>query len=203
MTRIYGGQSATERRDERRARFLAAGLQVAGTDSWAATTVRAVCAEAGLTARYFYESFDDRESLLLAVFDDAATEVAQRVLAAVAAAPGGELGHARAAIGAAVDVLVEDPRKASVLFTEAPGVVPLARRRADALRAFSALVAEQARVFYGLEANDRILKPTAVFVTGGLVELVRAWIDGEIEASREEIIDLGSELLAARNPSAR
>ena len=37
-----------------------------------ATTVRAVCARARLTPRYFYESFADRESLVVTLFDELA-----------------------------------------------------------------------------------------------------------------------------------
>lgn len=196
--RTYGGMTATQRRDERRERFLAAGLEVAGTGGWPAATVRAICADAGLTARYFYESFADRDALLLAVFDEAASEVARRVLTAVDAAPRDALERSRAAIGAAIDVLVEDPRKARVLFTEAIGIEPLVARRAVALQSFAGLVAEQARVFYGLPQTDRRLQATAIFVTGGLVELVRAWLDGELEASRDELVDLCAELFAAR-----
>src|SRR5258705_353216 len=60
--RRYAGASADERRDERRARLLAAGLDALGTDGHRATTVRGVCARARLTPRYFYESFDDLDA---------------------------------------------------------------------------------------------------------------------------------------------
>src|SRR5256885_16518468 len=82
--RRYAGASAVERRDERRARLLAAGLDALGTDGYAGATVRGVCARARLTPRYFYESFDDLDALLVAVFAEVAAPAAGVVLPPVA-----------------------------------------------------------------------------------------------------------------------
>ena len=41
-----------------------------GTEGAAAATMRATCREAALTERYFYESFANRDELLVAVLDD-------------------------------------------------------------------------------------------------------------------------------------
>ena len=66
----YGGVSAEERVADRRARLLEAGLECFGTAGSPATGVKDVCRAAGLTDRYFYESFKDGRALFLAVFDD-------------------------------------------------------------------------------------------------------------------------------------
>ena len=58
------------RRAERRELLVDAAFELLGTDGWNGTTVRGVCQAAHLNPRYFYESFDGLESLLLAVFDD-------------------------------------------------------------------------------------------------------------------------------------
>ena len=81
--RTYGGVSGEDRAAARRARLLDAGLERFGTDGWAATGVKDICREAGLTDRYFYESFDDRLALFTAVFDRATGELLQRVAEAV------------------------------------------------------------------------------------------------------------------------
>ena len=54
MDRPYRGVEAPERLAVRRRRFLEAGLELLGgaTDP-GELTVRAICADAGLTARYF------------------------------------------------------------------------------------------------------------------------------------------------------
>src|SRR3954471_11898833 len=95
--RAYGGISAGERIAARRARLLDAGLERFGTAGWAATGVKDICREAGLTDRYFYESFGDRVELFTAVFD----RETQRLLLAVATAVAGVEPEPRAQISAA------------------------------------------------------------------------------------------------------
>lgn len=68
-TRTYGGLSDAERKIERRERFLEAGLEVFGTVGLRGATVRALCKAAGLTERYFYESFAETEALFCAVYE--------------------------------------------------------------------------------------------------------------------------------------
>src|SRR4051794_3145485 len=148
--RRYAGASAAERRDERRARLLEAGLDALGTDGYAGATVRGVCARARLTPRYFYESFGDLDALLVAVFDDVAAQAAGVVLAAVAASPAEAHARAQAAIGAFVGFVTDDPRRARVLFVEARDSEPVVRRRATSMRAFVDLVAREAGGFYGV-----------------------------------------------------
>lgn len=84
MRRSYGGLSAEQRQAVRRARLLDAGLELLGTAGWTATTMTAVCREAGLTERYFYESFADRDALAEAVFDRLAVGAREAILVAVA-----------------------------------------------------------------------------------------------------------------------
>src|SRR4051794_19105906 len=66
--RVYRGSPAPERASQRRTQLVAAGRKLFGKSGYAAVTVRSVCVEAGLTERYFYESFSNREELLAAVY---------------------------------------------------------------------------------------------------------------------------------------
>src|SRR5258707_6385239 len=85
----YGGVSARARVASRRDRLLAAGLELFGTQGYLCTTIDQVCAEAGLTKRYFYESFRSCEELLGALLRSLWVEAAQRGMAAVEAAQDG------------------------------------------------------------------------------------------------------------------
>src|ERR1700754_2906752 len=82
--RRYSGQSFEDRLAERRERLIHAAAMVAGRVGLEATSVAAICAEAGLTARYFYESFPTRE----AIFVEAYRAVQNELLTRIAAAPG-------------------------------------------------------------------------------------------------------------------
>ena len=132
--RVYGGISADDRRAKRREQLLDAGLELLGTVGWSGTTMTAVCAEAGLTERYFYESFADREALLLAVFDRITDEATEAILAAISSSPRDARARTHAAIGAFIELMTDDPRKGRVAFVEAMGSEALMRRRLDVLR---------------------------------------------------------------------
>src|SRR3984957_8735819 len=69
VPRPYRGVSATDRRHQRRQRLIDAGLQLFGTRGIAAVGIVDVCAEAGLTKRYFYENFASIDALAEAVFE--------------------------------------------------------------------------------------------------------------------------------------
>src|SRR4051812_40220917 len=73
--RSYGGKTAAERVAERRARLVAATIDVLATSGEAHATMTAVCAAAGLTERYFYESFESLEDALLAALDSVCDEI--------------------------------------------------------------------------------------------------------------------------------
>lgn len=66
--RRYGGASFEDRQSQRRDRLVRAAIDVFARAGRDGATVAAICAEAGLTARYFYESFPNRDALYLAAF---------------------------------------------------------------------------------------------------------------------------------------
>jgi AcrR family transcriptional regulator len=66
--RSYGGLALEDRVAARRARFIEAGIELFGTQGFRGATVRGICAAAGLTDRYFYESFPTLEALLAEVY---------------------------------------------------------------------------------------------------------------------------------------
>lgn len=123
--RPYRGIAAAERTSQRRAVVMEAALDVFGSSlGYADASIDAVCAEAGLTKRYFYESFDTLETLLLAVYDDANTRVRSKVQAAIqaTAGQGDPAVTAAAGVTAFLDALDEDRRLARVMFREVLGV---------------------------------------------------------------------------------
>ncbi len=71
--RRYRGVSEEVRRTERRQRFIEAGLEVFAERGYHSSTVRSICANAGLTERYFYESFSNSEDLLTASINTSVT----------------------------------------------------------------------------------------------------------------------------------
>src|SRR3954452_9747578 len=97
-TRVYGGLTAAARVEGRRPRLMDAALELMGSEGWSGTSVRAVCREAGLTPRFFYESFGDLDALAVAVFDEITVQATAAILDAVADAPPEPTAQAHAAI---------------------------------------------------------------------------------------------------------
>jgi len=193
--RPWRGTSAEQRVEERRQRLIAAGLEVIGNRGWANTTVRAVCQEAGLTARYFYEAFPDSQALLLEVFERVRAETVEAVVTAFAAAPDGWRAKAHAAISAAAAVLLDDPRKGRVLLIEAASDERLQRRRQETTSANAELLAGIARGYAGdvpYDPTDAQL--TAIALVGAETELITAYLAGRLDITRERLIDHITEL---------
>ncbi len=171
----YGGVAAVDRAAARRERLLDAALAVVGAEGWAGVSVRRVCAAAGLTSRYFYESFPDRDALVLALFDAVSVEAMQLVLGAVGVSDDDALSKARAAIGAFVGLVDDDARKAQVLFAYESA---LSERRFETARAWAQLVAVQGREFYGMvDGAEAVIATSAAMLAGGLAQTLLDWTE--------------------------
>src|SRR5438067_2419379 len=96
--RSYGGVSAADRVAARREKLLDAALELYGTRGFISTGVKDLCREAGLTDRYFYESFRDSGELFAATYDRATGELLAAVAESVAAAAPVPEQQARAAL---------------------------------------------------------------------------------------------------------
>jgi AcrR family transcriptional regulator len=88
LVRPYRGVSARDRTSERRARLKSACLDVVSERGVPEVTVEAVAVSAGLTKRYFYESFTDLDGLLGELIDDIFTELLEEILHALGATGG-------------------------------------------------------------------------------------------------------------------
>jgi AcrR family transcriptional regulator len=202
-TGVYRGVSAEQRRAERRRRLMNAALQIMGTQGWSQTTVRGVCREASLTPRFFYESFEDLDTLAVAVLDDIIAGATEHVIEAIAAAPPTPADQARAAIGSFVWDLTDDPRRARVAFVEALGSEAMMRRRLQAMRDVAGLIAEYGRLTYQPPPEaETLVELTAALMAGGVAELLITWQDGGLVICRDQLIEDCAELFVAVGDSA-
>lgn len=190
----WAGTTLAARREERRRQLLDAGLELLGTRGSAAVTVRSVCRGAQLTDRYFYESFADRESLLLAVYDRVAAEASAALTDAVATAPPDDLpALSRAAVEAFVAVLTDDPRKGRVLLLE-PLTDPVLGQRGVAL---SPVFVDLVRAQLGAGGEDDAPLLAATALIGALANLLIRWLDGSLPVSRERLTAYCAQLVVA------
>ncbi|MYR07670.1 TetR family transcriptional regulator [Gordonia sp. SID5947] len=202
--RRYGGADADERRDRRRTELISAGLDLFGSEGYPNTSVKRVCEHAGLTQRYFYESFTDRPALLAAVYDDcvAFARAATIDAAAGVVSEGGGVGAAgvaasdapavaRGALTAFVRCLADDARRARVMLVEVVGVNPdLERLRLNAIHGWADLILTLA---LGEGNPDRTQRLAAIGLVGAVTQLLVDWYtsaNGEFGASDDAGPDL-------------
>jgi AcrR family transcriptional regulator len=188
--RRYRGLSVDERREQRRERLLEAGLELFGTAGYAGSSIRAVSAAASLNSRYFYESFKSREDLLYHVYQRAVRELATAVIQATVAS-GSVEEQAREGLRASWLILTEDRRKARVIALEVVGVSErLERLRRENRHAFADILVRNAMSLADPDIRlrmDPVL--TARLLMGASMEMLVDWINGDVDASTEEIID--------------
>lgn len=188
--RVWRGVPRAERVQERRARLLEAGLEVFGTVGVREATVGAVCAEAHLTQRYFYESFRSMSVLLAEVFTWVTERQHQRMAEAsmTARRDGGTLSDAaHAALLVYFSGLQADPRVARVQLLEILGCDgPTDRCYQAAIRRAADLV-----LFVGgTRAVPRPAVPRllALGLIGAVIEIAVMWVLADFADPIEAVV---------------
>jgi AcrR family transcriptional regulator len=173
----WSGVPLEDRQVLRRDQLIAAGVQLLGSEGGPQLTVRAVCREAGLTERYFYESFSDRDEFVRAVYDDVCT----RAMATLTGAR-----TPREAVEQFVALMVDDPVRGRVLLLAPDSVEPLlARSGAEWMPRFIDLLQRKLT-----RITDPVLQNMAATgLIGALTALFTAYLDGRLSATREQFID--------------
>jgi AcrR family transcriptional regulator len=192
--RPYRGVEAADRLATRRSKLLGAGLDLLGADRQDAAelTVRGICRRAGLAARYFYESFADKDEFIAAVFDWVIADLAATTQAVVAAAPPEE--QTRAGMANVVRTIDGDPRVGRLLFSAQLANAVLVRKRVESNALFAMLSGRHVENALRVPENDRI-KAAAHFVVGGVAQTISAWLAGEVRLDPDQLIDQLASLL--------
>lgn len=127
--RSYGGKSALERSQERRTRLVEATIAVLAAHGETGTTMTAICARAGLTERYFYESFPHRDDALLAALDHVCERIARTTRVAIEATPGSPEERVHAVMAAFFELVSDDPTLGLVAVVHSSATPRLRARR--------------------------------------------------------------------------
>lgn len=190
--RTHRGRTLDERRAERRSALLDAGLELFGTNGYAATPIGELCRVSFVATRYFYEEYGDRESLLLELYETLVEQIKARVLE-VTEPPGPDHAFlaARARIAAFVHGVAADERAARVLLLES-GSPRLEARRLAAHREFARYVAQFAVPYVEagtVEPDDYEL--LALMFVGAVNEVITHWVlsPPEERADLDHVID--------------
>ncbi|WP_313674303.1 TetR/AcrR family transcriptional regulator [Mycolicibacterium sp.] len=188
----WAGVPLPDRRSRRRGELLAAGVAVLGAPDRPALTVRAVCRQAGLTERYFYESFTDRDEFARAVYDHVCASAMDALGSAVTP---------RAAVERFVTLMVDDPVRGRVLLLVPQTEPALIHSGAEWMPSFIALVQNKLTTI----ADPAVQNMVATGLIGALTALFTGYLSGTLAVSREQFIDhcVGMLLAQAGQAAAR
>lgn len=175
----------------RRQQFMQAGLHVFGTHGYRKTTVRMLCTDAGLTDRYFYESFGSTEDLLVAVYESQIEQVQQEVVQAIfneqfTQAPMAAIARALHAVFS----LTAQPQWGRMFWMEILGVSP----RVDAVylrtfNLFTDMILMVAHHFYpSLQLSDDEERVIGMALIGAVGQSATYWMLGGYQQPLDTLV---------------
>jgi AcrR family transcriptional regulator len=180
--RIYAKKSATDRAQERHERLLEAGLQLFATQGYAQTTIEALCSEAKVTTRHFYQSFQGREALLLAVYNQMVGELQIGLLSAIQAEHQNMQEKIQQVIQALVTHYLTDTRRAQIGVLEVVGAsATVEQRRREVIHSIVNTVMQEKKI------PERNYYWLAVAMVGGINEMMAEWLMNR-SISLEELV---------------
>ena len=181
----WSGVPLQDRQTLRRDELIAAGVDVLGGAGGGALTVRGVCRAAGLTERYFYESFDDRDDFVRAVYD----HVCSTAMTALTSST-----TARDAVERFVALMVDDPVRGRVLLIAPEREPVLTKSGAEWMPNFIELLQHKLTRI----SDPAVQAMVATGLIGALTALFTAYLNGRLATTREQFIDYCVEMLLGR-----
>ncbi len=196
-TRRWRGLAPAERVTARREQLVAAGIELMGTVGAGETSMRGICRQAGLTERYFYESFPNLDALMTTVLETVVLAARDHLLDALTTAPIDRDAMFLHCVAAFTDFLTDDRRRGRIMFVECQATPALTARADELIELFTAPIA--LTIGAGDYRNpapdhtDSVLNANAIF--GSLAYLYRPWLTGSIPVSRERFDEHAARLL--------
>ncbi|MGA9869677.1 MAG: TetR/AcrR family transcriptional regulator [Rhodococcus sp. (in: high G+C Gram-positive bacteria)] len=204
--RPYRGSSPDQRKEDRREKLLDAAVEIFGTTGYRTASIDRICATAGLTKRYFYESFSGSEDLLVAVYRRATATMLAGVTAptddavskdelsdnAASDAPASAETVLRAALSNFFRTLADDPRSARIVLLEVLGVSSevdaLYRQTISQFVDAVLALADSVGTAHGLAGPNR--RTLAVGLVGAVLMMTQQWLLApEADTARAESLD--------------
>ncbi|WP_052080974.1 TetR/AcrR family transcriptional regulator [Pseudomonas sp. ML96] len=213
--RVYGGQEAIERKSERRQRLIEAGIRLFSASGYHATTVRAIITESGLATRYFYESFQNQEELLIACYEHLMSGFSKKLDAILGQEHDSLEGLVRAGIRCYFEA-VTDPSFLRITQIEILGVSEsVDRMYFGALKNYGDLILRtaigDAEKLKGLNIPEEDIVTLGATITGAVSIVTAIWarenylrpIDRMVDITLVMIMGISSYLTTAPNPLGR
>lgn len=189
--RRYRGQSPDTRQAQRRQQLLDAALDVIGERGFSSMTVKGVCQTAGLTERYFYESFDNRDALLAELYQTQTESLRRTMYRALEKPVTGADQFVRNGLGAFFDFVQHQPAAARLVLFEVLAV----NREIDQL--YYRAMEDFATLIQQLAHRQQIAKipdpadegMVYAGLVGAVVQIAQRWVLGGYSQARGAVLE--------------
>lgn len=187
----WRGTTAEERVAQRRERILDAGRRLMADGGTAAVTVRAVCRGSGVSPRLFYESFPDRESVVLALWDEQYADLSALVERGIDDARPDFADRMRAALRVTVRWFEDEPWRAVVMLRETLADESLRAHARERLPELVLVSAARSAADEGLLAAipPASLRVAIVALSGAILNLFLEWTSGSLDVTADQMVD--------------
>jgi AcrR family transcriptional regulator len=190
VTRSHKGVDAEARRTERRHRLLEAGLETLGAKGYHATTVRDICGGAGLSERYFYESFSGLPELFDTIYKQLHQDLLGRLMLILISSRSTQappMETARSALTEWLSFLKQDPRRARIMLIDAMGVNEgIHRSTQNASRDYMGAIQAFLDLLYPrLHEQQLSSRMMAATLSGACIHSAKEWTWSGFEASQD------------------
>lgn len=153
-------------------------MDIFGTSGYRSASIDRICSAAGLTKRYFYESFDSSEALLEAVYRRATTTMLTSIHVSSDTHTTGAEHVLQSALSNFFRTIADDPRSARIVLLEVLGVsaeVDALYRQTTGLFVDAVLaVADSVGTARGLAGPNR--RTLAVGLVGAVLMMTQQWL---------------------------
>lgn len=187
--RGYAGRSAEQLAEERRQRLLDAALDLFADRGFSRTPIELLCSTARVTTRHFYEHFDSREAVLVALYDRINITTRASVAASLQMPGLDPQERMFAAIRAFVSACTEDKRRTRILCVEVIGVSPemFERRRAAVHEFANVLNTFSQQLVKSGQLPDRDYLQSCIAMIGAIREVMSEWLMSDPQVPVETV----------------
>ena len=162
--------------------MLTAALQVYSERGFRHSSVKAVCDAAGLTERYFYESFANSEDMLVAVASASLQHMVGELRAKCDVVPQND--RLRTILTNYYGMLREQPAHARAFLVEIRGISPIVDEYLEtAVETFAELIVDAP-----LDRLSRIDRMVAIGAVGAILNIALDWIINDFTTPIEEVV---------------
>jgi len=189
--RQFKGLSLSERKLARRTKLIEAGIEAYGTQGFFSVTVKDICREAGLTERYFYESFKKSEHLFQTIFLKLIDQLQQNVMQAMMQASSDPKKMIEAGLTALLTTLRDNPGMARIIYIDAMLVQELHNQATihETMGRFDRMIQTFVMLMMpNLNRSEREISLVSTGLNGYVTQIAIRWVMSGFKQSLEEIL---------------